>query len=56
MISNAAHLSSWLEKPVDLPIDEDLFYAKLQEKIATSKAKKQVKKTVAEDMADSFGN
>ncbi len=54
MISNAAHLSSWLGDPVDLPIDEDLFHAKLQEKIAGSKAKEQAKGTVADDMSDSF--
>jgi len=56
MISNAAHLSSWLGKPVDLPVDEELFYAKLQEKIATSKAKEDAKGAVAGDMADSFGS
>ena len=30
-LSNAMHLSSWLEKPVSLPIDEDLFLEKLNE-------------------------
>lgn len=56
MISNAAHLSSWLGKPVDLPIDEDLFYEKLQEKIAGSQNKKTDSGAVAQNMADSFGN
>lgn len=37
MISNAIHLSSWLGKSVDLPVDEDLFYERLQEKIKTSR-------------------
>jgi len=55
-ISNAAHLSSWLGRPVELPLDEDLFYNKLQEKIANSKAKKEIKDAVAQNMADSFGN
>lgn len=32
-ISNALHLSSWLDREVDLPVDGDLFYEKLQEKI-----------------------
>jgi len=54
MISNAAHLSSWLGKPVDLPVDEDLFYDLLQQKISVSKAKEEAKGTVANDMADSF--
>lgn len=40
-ISNAIHLSSWLGKPVDLPIDDDLYYKKLKEKIATSTNKKK---------------
>ena len=56
MISNAAHLSSWLGRPVDLPIDEDLFYEKLQAKIAGSKGKKTDTGTVAQNMSDSFGN
>ena len=36
MISNAMHLSAWTDDWVDLPIDEDLFYEKLQEKIKDS--------------------
>ncbi|MDL2301918.1 Gfo/Idh/MocA family oxidoreductase [Lachnospiraceae bacterium OttesenSCG-928-D06] len=32
MLSNAMHLSSWLEKPVSLPIDEDLFLQELNKK------------------------
>ena len=35
-ISNAIHLSDWLGKTIELPIDEDLFYEKLQEKIKNS--------------------
>ncbi len=45
-ISNAIHLSSWLDDWVTLPIDEDLFYEKLQEKIKNSTAKKSVKSTI----------
>lgn len=55
-ISNAAHLSSWTGCCVALPLDEDLFYQKLQEKIASSKAKDDAGTTVAENMADTFGN
>jgi len=40
-ISNAMHLSSWLDDWVVLPIDEDLFYEKLQEKIASSMGQKE---------------
>lgn len=54
-ISNAAHLSSWLGRDIELPIDEDLYYAELQKKIANSQAKKEV---AADDsalnIADSF--
>ena len=38
-LSNCMHLSSWLGQPVTLPIDEDLFYEKLSEKIAVPKSK-----------------
>lgn len=56
-ISNAAHLSSWLGKKVTLPIDEDLFYAELQKKIASSSGKKEsVKKVVVEDMSSTYGS
>lgn len=39
MLSNAMYLSSWLDETVSLPIDEDLFLEKLNEKRATSKKK-----------------
>lgn len=35
-LANAIHLSSWLDEPVSIPIDEDLFYNKLKEKIKQS--------------------
>lgn len=39
-ISNAIHLSSWEDGGwVDVPVDENLFYGKLQEKIAASAGK-----------------
>ena len=41
-ISNAAHLSSWLNKDIDLPIDEELYWQELQKKIANGKAEKAV--------------
>ncbi len=54
-ISNAAHLSSWLGKEVELPVDEDLYYAELQKKIATGNAdKKVVVATVQADMSSTF--
>ncbi len=42
-ISNAIHLSAWTDNWVDLPLDEELFYDKLQEKVANSTFKKEVK-------------
>ena len=39
MLSNAMHLSDWLGKEVELPIDEQLYYDLLKEKIASSKKK-----------------
>lgn len=35
-ISNAIYLSAWLKESVELPIDSDLFYKTLQEKIKVS--------------------
>ena len=42
MLSNAMHLSSWLGKPVTLPIDEDLFLEKLNELRKNSRVKENV--------------
>lgn len=51
-ISNAIHLSSWLDDWVELPLDEDLFYEKLQEKIKSSKfVKKEVEANKILDVA-----
>lgn len=54
-ISNAAHLSSWLGKEIEIPVDEDLYYAELQKKIAAGKAdKKNVVENVQGDMSSTF--
>ncbi|MBE5803514.1 MAG: Gfo/Idh/MocA family oxidoreductase [Clostridiales bacterium] len=39
MLSNAMHLSSWLERPVELPIDEELFARLLRARRLTSRRK-----------------
>ena len=54
MISNAAFLSSWLDKEVTLPVDEDLFYEMLQERIRNSKFKKHVSAQVETDMKSTY--
>jgi predicted dehydrogenase len=46
MLSNAMHLSSWLNKTVSLPVDEDLFFEELNKKCATSKLRVQKKETM----------
>lgn len=38
-LSNAMHLSSWLDRTIELPFDEDLFLTELNKKRATSKKK-----------------
>ena len=53
MLSNAMHLSSWLDQAVELPIDEDVYYAKLQERMATSRAKVAKKVEIA-DISNTF--
>lgn len=53
-ISNAAFLSSWLDKTVELPFDEELYYSMLQDKIANSKYKKTVVEQIQSDMSSTF--
>ena len=40
-LSNAIHLSSWLDKTIEIPFDEDLFLAELNKRRATSKYKSE---------------
>lgn len=53
-ISNAAFLSSWLEKTVELPIDADLYYDMLQEKIKNSNFVKVVNEQTVTDMSSTY--
>jgi len=52
MISNAMHLSDWLNKEVELPFDEELYYNLLKEKIANSR--KKTAETVDGDTEGSY--
>lgn len=54
IISNAAFLSSWLDKTIELPFDEELFYELLQEKIKNSKFVKVVNEQVQSDMSSTY--
>lgn len=50
-ISNAMHLSSWTDDWVELPIDEDLFYEMLQERIKNSTYKKKTSENITLDVS-----
>ena len=39
MLSNAMHLSGWLEQTVSLPVDEQLFKSELDKRVASSRRK-----------------
>ena len=54
-ISNAMHLSSWLDKEIDLTsFDSELFYEELKKRIATSRRKTVSKEVGTVDMNASF--
>ena len=53
MLSNAMHLSAFLGKEVELPIDEELYYNELMKRVASSRRKENVKAVFA-DTSDSF--
>ena len=53
-LSNAMHLSAFLGKTVELPIDEDLFYNELMKRVKTSKKKENVTEAFA-DTAKTYG-
>ncbi len=48
MLANAMHLSSWLDKEITLPIDDELFYEELKKRIAISKPHAVREKIVAQ--------
>ncbi len=54
MLSNAMHLSDWLGEIVSLPIDEDVFLEKLNEKRANSRLKNTADKVT--DVAGTYGS
>lgn len=56
MLSNAMHLSAFLGKKVELPVDEDLYYAELEKRIKTSKRKENVVEAVANTSGSYAGN
>lgn len=54
-LSNAMHLSSWTQKPVTIPFDEDQFLELLNERRASSKAKENVQE-VTFDTKGTYGS
>lgn len=56
MLSNAMHLSSFLGKAVEIPIDEDLYYEELMKRAASSKKKTGVKAVYADTSSTYGGN
>ena len=47
-LSNAMHLSSFLNKKIELPFDEDLYYNELMKRVAVSKRKENVSAVFAD--------
>lgn len=54
MLSNAMHLSSWLDQKVSLPVDEDLYLEQLNVRRANSRLKDTEDKTA--DVAGTYGS
>jgi len=53
-LSNAMHLSSWTDKTIELPIDEEAFLAELNKRRATSRLKEANEVTL--DTEGTYGN
>ncbi len=56
MLSNAIQLSTFLGRAVSLPIDDELYYAELMKRVATSRRKEHVQSVVADTSATFGGN
>ena len=54
-LCNAMYLSSWLDKTIELPLDEDLFLEELNKRRSTSRRKDNVTEIVA-DLSGTYGN
>jgi len=53
-LSNAMHLSSFLNKTIELPIDEELYYTELMKRVASSRVKES-NAVVFADTSDTYG-
>ena len=54
-LMDAMLLSTWLDKPVQIPIDDDLYYEELKKRIAVSRRKENVVETVL-DTEGTYGS
>lgn len=54
MLSNAMHLSAFLDRPVTMPLDETLFYEELMKRVKNSRRKEQGESVVV-DLSDTYG-
>ena len=48
ILSNAMHLSSWINDKVSIPYDEERYYNELMKRVQTSRRKTVVKEMVAD--------
>ena len=55
-LSNAMHLSAFLGKKVELPLNEDLFYTELMKRVATSRRKVDTQAVFADTSSTYGGN
>ena len=55
MLTNAMQLSTFIGQTVELPIDDELYYAELMKRVATSRQKTNVREVVA-DTSNTFGS
>ena len=53
---NAMLLSTWLDRAVELPIDDDLYLAELNRRIAESTVVKKETPDVVLDISGSYGD
>ncbi len=53
-LSNAMLLSAWTDNWVDIPVNEDLYYEHLQDRIRNSKVNKDASKTSTMDVTGTF--
>ena len=54
-LSNAMHMSAFLGKTVELPVDENEYYEELMKRVATSRRKENVSAVFA-DTSDTYGS